>query len=287
MNFIVDEWGAFQLDFASNPALSAPGYVLILATLVTVLAAFLATGFALNSERDRWRSPAFPDPVHAMLLLVCLGGGLMAIRFHWMVVLALIFTLAHSNRLIAHGTFGTLSPRAAQITGATAALAMFAVHARTDLEHEGTPIHRVATTADYYQRPIARSLDLGGVQFLADAGLRGNAFCHYGSGGMLTYAAYPDVKVFIDSRADLYGRKLLLEFLAIRDGRPDQQRLLDEYETDFYYRHWEIAPLRQPELWTRIYRGADGEIFLRKHDRNLANLRRAKAWHSSPATPPR
>ncbi len=286
MNLIVDEWGAFQLDYGANPALSPEGYGIILATSVIVVITCLATGIALNPEEDRRSSPALPDPVHLGLLFLCLGGGLMAVRFHWMVAITLAFALHHLMALLRHGYLRRIPyARGLRIAGQSCAVALFGLHYHRDLEHEGTAIRTHLASTHYYTRDMAPSLDLSGVRFMREAGLTGNAFCHYASGGMLSYFLYPDIKVFLDSRADLYRRELLLEFLAIRDGRPDQQQLLDRHETDIYYRHWEIAPLRDPSGWSKVYTGEDGEVWLRKHDRNLANLERCKEWHRGFARP--
>ncbi len=280
MNFLVDEWGAFQFAFADNPLLTFEAYVVVLGILATVVITYLLTGIALNSQSERRSSPALPDPVHLALLALCLAGGLMARRFHWMLAISLLFAMSHLATLIRHGILlRVLRLAPLRIAGIVTAVTLFVLHYNRDLRHENQPLHEALLTADYYTRQIAPSLDLPAVQFMRDAGLEGNAFCHYGSGGMLTYFLYPKVKVFVDSRADLYRRRILLEFMAVRDGHPDQQEILDQHGTDIYFRHWEIAALRAPSGWTKVYEGPDGEVWLRKHDRNLENLKRCKAWH--------
>ena len=292
MNYIVDEWGAFHLSYGRNPTLTVLAYGTILGILATVLAATFATGVVLNRVERRSRHPLFPDPLHLSMLALTLSGGLMARRFHWLLAISLVPALAQLRRVWqaapwgpcqSHASGQQASPQRASHCRRSGAALLVLLHV-FDLRYENRPLLANVAQRGYFTRSIAPSLDLPGIQFLRRTGLEGEAFCHYGSGGMLSYFLHPRVRVFIDSRVDLYRRDVFLDFLRVRDGHPDQQEILDRYGTDLYYRHWEIAPLRAPEQWTSVYRGPDGEIFLRKGPRTRENLARVGRL-GTPPTP--
>jgi hypothetical protein len=209
-----------------------------------------------------------------LLILLCLGLGLTARRFHWILALALALGL---------GWFLQVRPlpkvRWLPQLAAVAQIAVIALLYATDLRYVRRPLHEAVARASYYTDASCEPFQLGGIRFLAESGLRGNAFCHYGSGGILSYWLYPRIKVFIDSRIDLYRRGIYLHYLAIGAGRPDQNDLLDAYGTDLYYRHWDLAGIVDPRGWLPVYAGADGEVWLRDNARNRDNLERcARYW---------
>ena len=72
---------------------------------------------------------------------------------------------------------------------------------------------------------------------------------------------------------------------AAAGGRPDQGSILDSYGTDFYYRHWDLVGLVNREGWIAIYRGPDGEVWLRDLPRNRANLARCAAYYAERGIP--
>ena len=48
----------------------------------------------------------------------------------------------------------------------------------------------------------------------------GNIFNSYGWGGYLIWRAYPEYKVFIDGRADVYGDSFLYDYMTIYRSEP-------------------------------------------------------------------
>ncbi len=109
-------------------------------------------------------------------------------------------------------------------------------------------------------------------------------FCHHTSGGVLSFHLYPAIKVFIDSRAELYRKEIILDYGAIRDGAADQVELLDRYDTDIFFRQREIAPLVDTEGWILIYRGPDGELWLRE-SKGWRNLELCAAYYTDRGIP--
>lgn len=290
MNFITDEWGTFRLAYGDNPSLSPEAYGVILLILAALIATCFATGWKLNRTPKKCESTAFPDPVRLSMLLLCLGGGLLARRFHWLLALSLVLAIAHLRRPVFAGWHQVASLPPVRLAAVAFVGILLGLHYHRNLRYQGEPLHQHALTASYYTTAIAPSHDRAGVRFLAEAGLSGNAFAHYGTGGMVSYFCHPNIRVFIDSRVDLYRREVFLEFLRVRDGHPSQQQILDKYDTDIYYRHWETRPLREPSGWTKVFATPTEAIWLRKHPRNRENVARCKAWHRrhrESAAPPR
>ena len=288
MKYITDDWGRLRLAYGANESLTPEAYGILLGALVAMLAIYVLTGIALNRSVDRIRSPSMPDPALMAPALVCLVVGLMARRFHWMVAVALVFALGLLVQHLRGGQFAALgrvlTNRGAVGLCTALAIAMLGLLYNRELRHEGELLHRAASRPEFYQRQIAPSLDLPAIQFLDDAGLEGNIFCDYTSGGMLSFHLYPAIKVFIDGRVDLYSREIFLDYLAIRAGRPDQIELLDRYHTDIFYRHRGIAPLVNTKGWIPIYSGIDGELWLRA-GHGWRNLERTASYYAERGIP--
>jgi hypothetical protein len=244
MRFVPDEWAPLRLRFADNEALGLAAYVTILVSLALLLFVYLRVGLELSRDQQRPRR-WLPDPTLAALCVLTLVIALSARRFHWLLAASVLLALA-------------LAPRPAPLLRLAALVPWIAlpVLALGDLRPRSP-----SPTA--FAAPVLPFFDLPGLRFLRATGAEGNLFCAYGAGGIASYELYPSVRVFADSRIDLYGRAIHLDYLAIRNARPDQGELLSRYGADLYYRHWDVAPLRDRAGWVEIYRGPDGEIFRR------------------------
>src|SRR5262245_2768930 len=284
MQFVVDEWAPFRPAFADNPLMPRSMWLGVWAVFAVLLLCGIAVAKALDGERDKLRSPCLPVPSRVALALALFMGGLMARRFVWFHALTLLFCIEALLRCARAGAFAGLAARlrgARVHAAAAAALALFALAtAWFGLAVEGRPLPLAFTTSEYWTRPMAASFELPGVDFLAEAGIEGNAVCHYNSGGILSYRLFPKVRVLMDSRIDLYRRAIFLDYLAVQNGRLDQQQLLDHYGADIYYRHWHLPRPVDRSAWLRVWSGPDGDVWLRRGaERTAANLERARAWH--------
>ncbi len=279
MQYIVDEWAPFHLAWSANESLRPEAYAAVLAVLAALAAIYLVIGVALQ-QAPRSARP-WPDASRVLLAAALLAAGLSARRFHWMLALALLLAATLLRDLHRLGQLLRLAALAralpARVGAALALAAATALVYGLTLRVEGRALHRAVLDREY-RNELCAAFRLDGVEFLRRAGLVGNAFCHYGSGGILAHALYPAIRVFIDSRVDLYRRDGFLEWVAVRDGRPDQTAVLDAHGTDIYYRHWEIVPPRDREAWELVWSGGEGEIYLRRNRPGFAaNLRRARA----------
>lgn len=287
MQFIPDEWGTFSFVFARNEALPLPTWLGVLGCTALVAVTYAALAWALH--RSSRRLALLPDPGRVLLLLTFFAGGFLARRFHWFHMLTALLCLAILRDLGRAGCFAALAdvlrrPAPRRIAAAvTAAVMLLLCSLGLDVEQRFLPA--AVVRADYYRRPVQRSFQLDGIAFLADAGLQGNVFCHYGSGGMLSYWLYPDVRVSIDSRIDLYRRELYLEWLAIKAGRPDQQALLDRRGTSIYYQHWELPPPVDQDAWLLVFAAPGEAVWLRRGATTAVNLPSVRSYWEARGLP--
>ena len=89
----------------------------------------------------------------------------------------------------------------------------------------------------------------------------------YGWGGYLIEELYPDAKVFIDGRADMYGPELLRDYLTMTRTSPGWEALLDDYEIEAVLMA-PVVPLslslaESPE-WKLVFEGEVEQIYVRK-----------------------
>jgi hypothetical protein len=67
------------------------------------------------------------------------------------------------------------------------------------------------------------------VDFIEEQGITGNMYNLYHWGGYLIWRLYPDQKVFIDGRADVYGEVLIDQYLQVYQLREGWEEPLDAY----------------------------------------------------------
>lgn len=86
-------------------------------------------------------------------------------------------------------------------------------------------------------------------------------------GGYLIWRLYPDYRVYIDGRADVYGDVLVEEYLKVRDGNTTWREPLDSHgiRTVVVKSDAAIASLlRQDTGWQKIFEDPQAVIFVRR-----------------------
>jgi hypothetical protein len=68
------------------------------------------------------------------------------------------------------------------------------------------------------------------VEFMRINNLAQPIFNEYHWGGYVIWNLYPNYRVFMDGRADVYGDQLIEEFFRIHDGAKDWRNLLEHYK---------------------------------------------------------
>jgi hypothetical protein len=92
-------------------------------------------------------------------------------------------------------------------------------------------------------------------------------FNDYAWGGYLIWRLYPDYPVFIDGRADVFGEKLVEQFIEVHDGKPRWRELLQQYgtQTVLVERDSAIASLLNDDSrWQKVFEDKQSVILVRK-----------------------
>ncbi|HOP48287.1 MAG TPA: hypothetical protein PK874_11555 [Desulfobacteraceae bacterium] len=71
------------------------------------------------------------------------------------------------------------------------------------------------------------------VEFLKKEDIKGRMFNEYEFGDYIIYSAYPQYRVFIDGRADMYGSEWLKEYCRIITLSPGWEKKLEKYNVNF------------------------------------------------------
>jgi len=112
----------------------------------------------------------------------------------------------------------------------------------------------------------AKKLPRAAVEFIKAEHLPEPIYNWYNWGGYLIWKLYPDYRVYIDGRADMYGDAFLTEFLGTYFGTSDWERSLDRFQV----RTVVVPPdsalaslLRQTPRWTKMFEDHQAVIFTR------------------------
>lgn len=92
-------------------------------------------------------------------------------------------------------------------------------------------------------------------------------FNEYVWGGYLIWRLAPDYRVYIDGRADIFGGKMVEEFLQVNDGKPRWRELLQQYgtRTVLVKRDSAIASLLSNDSrWQKVFEDKQAVILVLK-----------------------
>jgi len=117
------------------------------------------------------------------------------------------------------------------------------------------------------------------VEFLRKEPIQGNMYNEYEFGDYVIYGAYPQYKVFIDGRADMYGIERLKEYYRINSVKPDWQKILNKYNINFILYNTDTLfakYLSEQKNWRLIYSDKVASIFVRNKPENAPIIRKYK-----------
>jgi hypothetical protein len=80
------------------------------------------------------------------------------------------------------------------------------------------------------KEPLAAAYPVGGAAYLRDHDVRGTLFNQFEWGGYLIYTSYPAHHVFIDGRPDMYGRRVLDDYVTVDGLLPGWRGVLDSHD---------------------------------------------------------
>lgn len=113
----------------------------------------------------------------------------------------------------------------------------------------------------------AREFPAAAVEFMRAQKPPQPIFNEYGWGGYLIWKLYPDYRVYIDGRADVYGDAFMEEFLLALGGATAWRETLDKYgvRTVLVKPQTALASLlRQEGEWQKVFEDQQAVIFVRR-----------------------
>ena len=106
------------------------------------------------------------------------------------------------------------------------------------------------------------------VEFLKREAITGNIFNLDEFGDYMIFAAWPQYRVFIDGRSDMYGASRIKDYRKIADGQPEWQETIDKYDISWVFfdpRSPIAAILKSQNNWSLIYSDEVASIFVRNN----------------------
>jgi tetratricopeptide (TPR) repeat protein len=294
---IGDEWAPFRpFSWTHDPGgMSWLTWLAADALLAAWLLAALLGGVRLLRRRDRESLHAV-DPMLFALGAASVAAIGMGQRFLWLGVFPLLGVL----RALAPLRARREAPLAAALAAAALALALaFPGLGGVDALLRHLP----SRPADYLREPwLPAGQHVEGVRFLREAGLEGNLFNAYANGGFLGYWLAPRLRTFVDGRLNVPSA-VLHEYFAIvsMSGLGTGESwldLLEQRRVDVFFgvgaptsssghraRTYTAGHLERQPGWLLVSRSIEHAIYLRRNERNRANLERVRAWYAGQGVP--
>ncbi|MGB7925019.1 MAG: hypothetical protein WCF57_17395 [Pyrinomonadaceae bacterium] len=128
-------------------------------------------------------------------------------------------------------------------------------------------VFRVSSVVATQSNSEAENFPVAAVQHIRANHLPQPIYNDYGWGGYLIWKLYPDYKVYIDGRADVYGDAFLQEYLKTHDGIGDWRAPLDRHaiRTVLIKPQAPLASLlSQDAAWAKVYEDHQAVIFVKQ-----------------------
>ncbi|MFZ5640015.1 MAG: hypothetical protein ACOY4Q_04925 [Bacillota bacterium] len=114
------------------------------------------------------------------------------------------------------------------------------------------------------------------VEFINRQGLRGTVFNEYDWGGYLIWSRFPENKVFVDGRTDIYEDRVLPDYIEILNLRPGGYRLLQKYNPDYILLKRDAALNQLLDAkgdWRLIYEDEVAKLYRRGKENRVHGLK--------------
>ncbi len=140
-----------------------------------------------------------------------------------------------------------------------------------------------ARVMDY--RHNAERFPVNALDFALKNQITGRMFNNDGWGGYIIYESYPEYKVFIDGRSDMYGVSLLTEYLKVSGAHLGCEDVLDKHDVTWVL-HNANAPICQLLVargkWKLVYADNTANILLKDIPENHELIERYKGTNFIP-----
>ena len=230
---------------------------------------------------QEWRTPNFQDPTFlAFLILILLMFCVLALsnkRPRPSEMLIVIGTLAATLRSARNVPFFAL---VAAPTLASQLWSWFSGH-RKSKSSGFAPVLSVLifvilpaiVAVISVRRAVARqpqveaeNFPVAAVEFIKSQNIPQPIYNEYHWGGYLIWKLYPQYRVYIDGRADVYGDAIMEEFFVVYDGEQAWRTPLDKYgiQSVLVEPNTAIATLlREDPTWQKVFEDQQAVIFIR------------------------
>ncbi len=206
-------------------------------------------------------SPRRVRPRDLLLLVVCTAGALRSVRHISALVLVAVPILSGLAQSWWHEQVrnpNAVSPRSPRRLAMNATVLMaFLVFAMV----------RVRSVVEHQMASEAENFPAGAANYLASQRPPGPIFNHYNFGGYFIWKLYPQYRVFIDGRADLYGDDFLHEFArTYYVTGPDWERPIREWKIQTVILPPDapvITALRLSHGWDEVYSDSQAIVLTR------------------------
>ena len=104
------------------------------------------------------------------------------------------------------------------------------------------------------------------INFLRANMIRGKMFNNDEIGDHVIYNLYPQYKVFVDGRMDMYGTRIMKEYEKVISLEPGWKTVLEKYDINFVFYYTDSLLSRilaSDDGWRQIYTDNVATIFLR------------------------
>jgi hypothetical protein len=122
-------------------------------------------------------------------------------------------------------------------------------------------------TVAFNEQKIRNELPVDAVAWLVDNKPQGEIFNPYNWGGYLVWSLYPEYRVFVDGRTDLYGNEFLLQYLEVQSAQPGFEDILAEYDVNVILTYPDdVLSLRLGCVggWEEVYQDDVAVIWVRR-----------------------
>jgi hypothetical protein len=122
-----------------------------------------------------------------------------------------------------------------------------------------------AVSPQALRRAVAASAPVAATDYLLGHRPAGQLFNFYNFGGYLIWKAYPNYRVFIDGRTEVYGDSLFDQYLKVEYLSPDFESTLDQYgvNTVLISAGDPLRPLLESRGWQQVYADSVARIYVR------------------------
>jgi len=125
-----------------------------------------------------------------------------------------------------------------------------------------------------------KNVPVKAVEFVKREAIQGNMFNNDEFGDYIIYAAWPEYKVFIDGRTDMYGASHVKEYIKVSQAQPGWQNTLQKYQIGWIFQDVS-SPLSKILLertdWKLIYSDDVANIFLKAIPENELLINKFRA----------